>query len=56
MDAAEAKTRVRAEIERLTPTLIELSHAIHDRPELNFEEHFAHDVLTGTLEDNGIDV
>ncbi len=56
MDAVEAKSRVRAEIERLTPTLLEVSHAIHERPELNFEEHFAHDLLTGTLEDNGIDV
>ena len=56
MNAAEAKEVVRAEIERLTPTLIELSHSIHDNPELNFEEHHAHDVLTGSLEDNNIDV
>ncbi len=56
MEVAEARAIVRAEIERLTPTLLELSHSIHANPELNFEEHHAHDVLTGALEDNGIDV
>ena len=56
MDAAAAKDIVRAEIERLTPALLELSHSIHANPELNFEEHHAHEVLTGVLDDNGIDV
>ena len=56
MDIAEAKAVVRTEIERLAPTLIELSHSIHDNPETNFEEHHAHEVLTGTLQDEGIDV
>ena len=56
MEVAEARAIVRAEIERLTPTLLELSHSIHAHPELNFEEHHAHDVLTGALDDNGIDV
>lgn len=56
MDAAAAKDIVRAEIERLTPALLDLSHSIHANPELNFEEHHAHEALTGVLEDNGIDV
>ncbi|MEM8747421.1 MAG: M20 family metallopeptidase [Actinomycetota bacterium] len=56
MDVAEARSVVRAEIERLTPALLELSHSIHAHPELNFEEYHAHDVLTGVLDDNGIDV
>ena len=56
MDVIEAKAIVSAEIERLTPKLLEVSHSIHANPELNFEEHHAHDVLTGVLEEEGIDV
>ncbi len=56
MDVREAKDLVRAEIDRLTPALLDLSHSIHSTPELSFEEHHAHEVLTGALEDNGIDV
>jgi len=56
MDVIEAKKRVRTEIERLTPTLLEISHEIHANPELNFEEHFAHEMLTGVLSDEGLDV
>lgn len=56
VDIAEAKRRVRDEIERLAPRLIALSHDIHDHPELSFEEHHAHEVLTGMLCDNGLDV
>ena len=56
MDVTEAKQKVRDEIERLTPTLLEVSHEIHANPELNFEEHFAHEMLTGVLSDEGIDV
>ncbi len=54
MDVTEAKQRVRAEIERLTPALLEVSHEIHAHPELNFKEHFAHEMLTGVLADEGI--
>lgn len=56
MDVTEAKQHVRAEIDRLTPTLLEVSHEIHAHPELNFEEHFAHDMLTGVLDDEGLAV
>ncbi|MGB0502092.1 MAG: M20/M25/M40 family metallo-hydrolase, partial [Acidimicrobiales bacterium] len=56
MDVVEAKEIVRAEIDRLTPTLLEVSHSIHANPELNFEEHHAHDTLAGVLEDQGLAV
>lgn len=56
MDVIEAKQQVRAEIERLTPTLLEVSHEVHANPELNFEEHFAHEMLSGVLGDEGLSV
>ncbi len=34
--------------------LIEVSHAIHANPELNYAEHFAHDLLTSTIEGRGL--
>ena len=56
MDTAEAKRRVIDEVDRLTPTLLDVSHRIHERPELCFEEHFAHDLLTGVIENCGLAV
>lgn len=56
MDTAEAKRRVAGEVDRLAPTLLEVSHRIHARPELCFEEHFAHELLTGVIEDRGLAV
>ena len=56
MDTAEAKRRVADEVDRLTPVLLDVSHQIHERPELCFEEHFAHDLLAGVIEDAGIGV
>ena len=56
MNNAEAKRRVIDEVDRLAPTLLDVSHRIHERPELCFEEHFAHDLLTGVIEDCGIGV
>ena len=32
------------------------SHQIHANPELNFEEHFAHDLLTDLIERTGLQV
>lgn len=46
--------RVSAEVDRLTPTLLDISHRIWDDPELCFEEHHAHDLLCDTLESNGL--
>jgi amidohydrolase len=35
--------------------LLDVSHSIHANPELCFEEHHAHDVLTSALADAGLD-
>jgi metal-dependent amidase/aminoacylase/carboxypeptidase family protein len=50
------KTAVITEIDRLAPKLIEVSHKIHAHPELNFEEHYAHDLLCSVLEEFGLQV
>ena len=50
----ELKELVCNEVDDRATLLIETSHAIHENPELNFEEHFAHDLLTGILEDEGL--
>ncbi|MYJ35254.1 MAG: M20 family metallopeptidase, partial [Acidimicrobiaceae bacterium] len=55
MDIADAKRRVCEEIDRLTPELLDVSHRIHSQPELGFEEHHAHDLLTEVLDDHGLD-
>ena len=52
----EAKARLRAEVDRRAATLVEASHDIWEHPELNFEEHHAHDLLTSVLEAEGLDV
>ncbi len=56
MDIPEAKQRVCNEVDRLAPLLIDVSHQIHARPELCFEEHFAHDLLTDIIADQGLAV
>ena len=56
MDIAEAKRRVCDEIDRLAPELLDVSHRIHAHPELGFEEHHAHDLLTEVLDDHGLAV
>lgn len=48
-DLAAMKRDVVAEIDRLAPLLLEISHDIHAHPELNYEEHHAHEVLTDAL-------
>lgn len=48
-DIAELKRQVIAEVDRLAPTLVEMSRDIHAHPELNFEEFHAHDVLSDAL-------
>ena len=42
------------EVDAISDVLLEASHAIHANPELNFEEHFAHETLTGILDDQGL--
>ena len=56
MDIVEAKRRVCAEVDRLAPELLDVSHRIHAHPELCFEEHHAHDLLTEVMTDHGLAV
>jgi amidohydrolase len=53
---AELKARVCADIDRRAGDLIEASHQIHAHPELNYEERFAHDLLTNAIERSGLPV
>jgi amidohydrolase len=50
----ELKQVVCDRVDQLADVLIDASHRIHAHPELNFEEHFAHDLLTGILDDHGV--
>ena len=43
-------------VEARADLLVEASHQIHEHPELNYEEQFAHDLLTGLLADEGLEV
>ena len=56
MEIAEAKRRVCAEVDRLAPELLDVSHRIHARPELCFEEQHAHDLLTEVLAGHSLSV
>ena len=40
----------------MSDALISASHAIHAKPELAFEEHFAHGLLTDRVEEAGLPV
>src|SRR3954467_345869 len=55
-DLASVKDRLPAEIDKRADVLIDASHQIHEHPELCYEEHFAHDLLTGLLEAENLDV
>lgn len=52
----ELTTEMKKEAERLRPELLELSHAIHDNPELRFEEFQASEMLTKYLKNMGFSV
>ena len=56
MDLATLKERLKAEVEARADQLVEASHQIHEHPETNYAEHFAHDLLTGLVEQAGIAV
>jgi len=51
---SDAKSRLAAEVDGRAEVLLDVSHRIHARPELGYEERFAHDLLTGVLEDAGL--
>jgi len=50
------KTDVINEVDRIADSLIDVSHRIHSHPELNYQEHFAHELLTGVLDSSGFSV
>lgn len=56
MDLAALKQRLKAEVQARADVLIEASHQIHEHPELNYEEHFAHGVLADLVEREGVPV
>jgi amidohydrolase len=55
VDVEALKATVCAEVDRLADQLLHASHDIHAHPELNFEEHFAHDLLVDQLRSAGLD-
>src|SRR5215213_6211321 len=55
MDVDALKARVCAEVDRRADLLVQASHEIHAHPELAFEEHAAHDLLTGILDAEGLE-
>src|SRR5438105_11757524 len=55
-DLASVKERLAAEVDKRADILIDASHQIHAHPELCYEERFAHDLLTGILEAEKLDV
>ncbi len=50
------KEKIVEEVRKLHPRLIEISHEIHDNPEIGFQEHRAAALLTGELERDGFSV
>ncbi|HCV33527.1 MAG TPA: hypothetical protein DGF10_02575 [Acidimicrobiaceae bacterium] len=52
----DARRHVCERVDELASILVEASHSIHSNPELNFEEHHAHELLTGILESQGLRV
>ncbi|MGH9247465.1 MAG: M20 family metallopeptidase [Acidimicrobiales bacterium] len=55
IDIDAVKQRVCAEVDRRAELLVDASRQIHARPELGFEERFAHDLLTGIIEREGLE-
>jgi amidohydrolase len=55
-DLTATKERIAAEVRQLHPRLIEVSHTLHDHPEVAFQEHRACALLTGALEEAGFRV
>mgnify|MGYP001990983018 CR=1 FL=1 len=52
--AAAAKSRVCDHVDELAEVLLATSHDIHAHPELCYEEHHAHQVLTDVLDQQGL--
>jgi amidohydrolase len=56
VDLSAVKERLKAEVDARADVLLDASHQIHAHPEVNYEEHFAHDLLTGLLAGEGLTV
>ncbi len=56
MDTVEAINAAQAAVDRIADELVALSHAIHERPELCYEEHFASAELADLLRRHGLEV
>jgi amidohydrolase len=56
MDLGALKQRIQAEVAARTAVLLDASHRIHEHPEVNYEEHYAHDLLTDLLSGEGLAV
>jgi amidohydrolase len=54
MDVEALKTAVCDEVDRIADQLLHASHEIHAHPELNYAEHFAHDLLVEQLQSAGL--
>jgi amidohydrolase len=50
------QARASSRVDALADELVSVSRDIHGHPELAFEEHHAHEVLTATLERHGLEV
>lgn len=51
-----AKQQLVEEVDKRAEVLLDVSHQIHARPELCFEEHFAHDLLAEVIAGEGLEV
>jgi amidohydrolase len=56
MDREALKKQACATVDAMSDELISASHAIHAKPELAFQEHFAHELLTDRVEEAGLPV
>ena len=56
MDVDAAKDRLVEEVDARSEQLLDASHRIHENPELLYEERFAADLLSGILEEAGLEV
>ena len=56
VDLEAVKDRIDAVVDEHAGVLLDASHRIHAHPELGFQEHHAHEVLTTVLADAGLHV
>ena len=56
VDLDALKARVCARVDAQAEGLVNVSHQIHENPELGYREHFAHDLLTSVLETQDVEV